>query len=221
MDFGDIANRLNRRLYRREHRRNLQKWWDDGGDYKYRFDYELDRDSLALDLGGYEGQWASDLYSKYRCHILVFEPVSIFVDQIREKFRGNEDIEVYPFGLGAATRRETIYIGGAGSSTYRKRANAEEIQIVDVKEWFSKNEVTSVQLMKINIEGGEFELLERMVETGIIEAVDNIQVQFHNISFDSARRMESIQRRMERTHMPTYQYKFVWENWTRKHNGVN
>jgi len=221
MDFGELANRLNRRLHRREHRRNLQKWWDDGGDYKYRFDYELDRDSLALDLGGYEGQWASDLYSKYRCHILVFEPVSVFVDRITERFRKNEDIKVYPFGLGAATKRETIYIRGAGSSSYRKRASAEEIQIVDVKDWFSRNEVTSVQLMKINIEGGEFELLERMVETGIIEAVDNIQVQFHNISFDSARRMESIQRRMERTHMPTYQYKFVWENWTRKHNGVN
>ena len=35
-------------------------------------------------------------------------------------------------------------------------------------------------LMKINIEGGEFELLERLLETRLISRIENIQVQFHN-----------------------------------------
>ena len=45
---------------------------------------------------------------------------------------------------------------------------------------------------------------------------ENIQVQFHNIAVESARRMERIQKAMEITHQPTYQYKFVWENWVLK-----
>jgi FkbM family methyltransferase len=194
----------------------VRRWWDEGGDYKYRFDYDLNRDSVVMDLGGYEGQWASDIYSRYRCRILVFEPVSSFANRIRERFRRNEDIAVFQYGLGSESRTETMYVRGAGSSTFRKRADAEEIRIVDAKSWFEENDVDSVQLMKINIEGGEFELLERLIETGLTERIVDIQVQFHNVAVDSTRRMESIQRKLQTTHGPTYQFKFVWENWTRK-----
>lgn len=216
MNFDGIANRLNRRRYRRKHREILRQWWDDGGDSRFRFDYELDGQSLVMDLGGYEGQWASDIYSRYRCPIMIFEPVGVFAGRIAERFRKNEDIQVFNCGLGAVSRTETIYLHGAGSSTYRKRSNAEEIQIEDVKEWFDEHGISSVQLMKINIEGGEYELLKRLIETGLIESVENIQVQFHNVAVDSSRRMEAIQRDMARTHAPTYQYRFVWENWKRK-----
>ena len=215
MAFEDLVNRLARRRYRREHRKILQQWWDDGGDYRYRFDYGLDRESLVMDLGGYEGQWSSDLYSRHRCRILIFEPVSAFATRITERFSKNDDIQVLQYGLGATSRRETIYLHGAGSSTHRKRSESERIQIYDVKAWFDENKIAPVHLMKINIEGGEFELLERMIETKLIESIENIQVQFHNIAVDSADRMERIQKGMQRTHSPTYQYRFVWENWTR------
>ena len=216
MSFGAIAHRLNKKWRKRKQRKIVKRWWDDGGDYKLRFNYDLNKDSLVLDLGGYEGQWASDLFSRYRCRIAIFEPVSTFASRITERFQKNEAVEVFQCGLGGATKAETIHICGAGSSTYRKKSNTEEIRIIDVREWFSENHIESIQLMKINIEGGEFELLERLIETRLIESIDNIQVQFHNIALDSARRMESIQRGMERTHVPTYQYRFVWENWTRR-----
>ena len=80
---------------------------------------------------------------------------------------------------------------------------------------FEEHGIESVQLMKINIEGGEYELLERLVETGLIARVDDIQVQFHNFAADAAARMEQLQRAMRATHTPTYQYRFVWENWRR------
>ena len=67
--------------------------------------------------------------------------------------------------------------------------------------------------MKINIEGGEFELLERLIQTGLISRIKNIQVQFHNIAVESTKRMEKIHQGMYKTHQPTFQYKFVWENW--------
>lgn len=39
--------------------------------------------------------------------------------------------------------------------------------------------IDDIGLMKINIEGGEYELLERMIELGIINKVKDIQIQFH------------------------------------------
>jgi hypothetical protein len=41
VDLERIRNRINKKLYRREHRRNVKKWWGEGGDARFRFDYEL------------------------------------------------------------------------------------------------------------------------------------------------------------------------------------
>jgi len=218
MGFDALADRLNKRLYRRQYRKMVKKWWEDGGDRRFRYDYPLDRSSFVMDLGGYQGQWASDLYSRHRCRISVFEPVERFAAALGERFENNEDIEVFQFGLGASSRSETIYIHGAGSSTYRKRTEAEKIRIVDIKQWFDDYGIDSVALMKINIEGGEYDLLDRMIDTGLIESIGNVQVQFHNFTVDATRRMEHVLKGLEKTHTPTYQYRFVWENWARNGN---
>jgi hypothetical protein len=69
--------------------------------------------------------------------------------------------------------------------------------------------------MKVNIEGGEYELLERLIDTDLVRAIGDIQVQFHNFWPEAASRMENVQNGLRRTHTPTYQYRFVWENWRR------
>jgi len=63
---------------------------------------------------------------------------------------------------------------------------------------------------------GEYELLEKLIETGLIGIFENVQVQFHDVAPDSHSRMERIQKALGKTHTPTYQYEFVWENWTRR-----
>lgn len=195
--------------------RTFAKWWADGGDDKLRFDYELDERSLVIDLGGYRGQWASDLFSRYGCKIEVFEPVSEFADSIRKRFAKNGNIRVYQYGLGGASRTETISLSADGSSLFGESPERAEIRIVDVADWFAEERIASVTLLKINIEGGEYELLERLIETGLIKNIENIQVQFHEVQSNSAARMKLIQQRLAETHTPTYQYRFVWENWKR------
>lgn len=216
MGLASAIERFRTRADRRAYRAMVRQWYADGGDERFRFDYELTADSLAIDLGGYRGQWASDLFSRFQCRILIFEPVSDFAKNIRKRFEHNDKIRVFECALGASERTELIQIAGAGSSIHkRKRSATQTIQIIDVKNWFEDNAIDSVQLMKINIEGGEFELLERMLDTRLLQMIENIQVQFHNIAPDSADRMAAIQHSLRETHHPTYQYPFVWENWTR------
>lgn len=205
-------NRFERRNFS-SHQLMVRKWFADGGDSKFRFNYDLDDESIVLDLGGYRGQWASDLYSRYRCNIFIFEPVGYFVEQIRARFKKNNQIEIFPYGIGGKTRSEKIHISGDGSSIFGTSKTVEDIKIVDVKEWINKKKIGKIDLAKINIEGGEYELLERLIETNMIGVIKNIQVQFHNISHSSCYQMEQIQKELRKTHVPTYQYKFVWENW--------
>ncbi len=216
MSFNKLVQRWRHRARRKAYREMVRRWNNDGGDNRFRFDYELRPDSIVLDLGGYEGQWASDLYARQRCRIVIFEPVTKFAEQIKSRFAKNPDIEVVPFALGSNERTETISIAGASSSAYKAKAETTTIRFLDFKQWLDTQEFSSIALMKINIEGGEYELLERIIEAGLADRIENIQVQFHNFVANAKSRMAQIQGALAVTHLPTYQYEFVWENWQRK-----
>ena len=216
-----LARSMKDRFFPSEHQLMVRKWWADGGDYAFRFNYELDENSVVLDIGGYHGQWASDLFARYRCPIFIFEPVTSFADRIRDRYRRNDRIQVFPYGLGGSSRRVEMNLADDGSSIFGKSGKNESIDIVDVAEWMEKRlkSGSPIDLMKINIEGGEYELLDRLIETGLITRIRNIQVQFHQVSPHSLRHMEKIQTAMMNSHQPTYQYAFVWENWKRRDLG--
>jgi GT2 family glycosyltransferase len=74
----------------------------------------------------------------------------------------------------------------------------------------------SVDLLVLQMHGGEYELLERLIEADRVRTIKNIQVKFDDSVPDARARMRSIQKKLRETHSPTYQYEFVWENWERK-----
>lgn len=216
--FNRKGSKLRQKYFPTPQELMVRKWHADGGDYVLRFNYDLNDQSIVLDLGGYEGQWASDLFARYQCPIFIFEPVAAFANRIRNRFAKNEKIQVHQYGLGGVSRSEEISIAGDGSSVFGKSRNKETIEIVDISGWIENNLNTdqSIDLMKINVEGGEYELLDRLIETHLVDRIKNIQVQFHQVMPDSAARMERIQSQLMKTHKPTYQYTFVWENWKQK-----
>jgi FkbM family methyltransferase len=203
-------------MFPTEHDREISRWWSTGGDEKFRYDYELNSDSFVIDLGGYKGQWASDIYSRYNCRLLIFEPVKVFAEKIKERFRRNPKIEVYCLGLGKNRRKDVIFLDDDGSSTHKNSKKREAIEIEDAVEFFEKKKIMNVDLMKVNIEGGEYELMPRLLESGLVKRIKNIQIQFHYIGQESDVYMREICKELEKTHTPTYQYKYVWENWVRR-----
>lgn len=214
--FKRLQRRLQKKFFPTERDRIMRQWREARGDEKLRLEYDLTRDSVVFDMGGFEGNWAHDIHQRYGCRVLVFEPVQSYAAAIKNRFAGNPAIEVFACGLAGRTRREKIGICSDGSSVFRAAEQTEEIELVDAAEWFTQHPTPRIALMKLNIEGGEYELLERLITAGVIGRIDNIQVQFHDIAPDSATRMAAIQQRLQETHTPTYQFKFVWENWRRK-----
>lgn len=211
-----VTNKLRFTFFPTKQELIVKKWRSDHGDEVLRLNYELNEKSVVVDAGGFEGQWASDIFSKYLCKIYVFEPVLKFYNDIVKRFEKNNSISIIQCGLGGETRLENINISGSSSSTYKKSDRYEEIKIIDFKQWYEDANLDIIDLMKINIEGGEYELLERIIDTRVVQRINNIQVQFHKISNDSQKRMQAIQEKLESTHRLTYQYPFIWENWTKK-----
>jgi FkbM family methyltransferase len=191
-------------------------WFKDNGDRTLRLEYDLSDSSIVLDLGGYEGQWASDIFSMYCCCIHVFEPVEGFASKIEKRFAKNSKILVHRYGLSNLNKKSQIFIDGDSSSTFKSDNDSEEINLVKAIDFIKEHHIHSVDLMKINIEGGEYDLLEHLLNNGLIENITNIQVQFHDFVPNAENRMIKIQQELEKTHFLTYQYSFVWENWKRK-----
>jgi FkbM family methyltransferase len=204
---------LKRALSRFIENPEVARWYSDRGDKTKRIFYELTEDSLVFDLGGYMGDWSSDIFSICSPKIFIFEPVPEFVDIIRKRFEKNKRISVYPFGLGDKTENVKLSINGPGSSMFMSGGKGITVEIRDVVKFMDNNNIALVDLMKINIEGEEYNLLNRLIDSGYVNRIKNIQVQFHDFMPDSERRMVAIQNKLKRTHVLTYQYRFVWENW--------
>lgn len=200
-----------------ERDKQARAWIAAGHDRTLRLDYDLREQSVVFDLGGYEGQWTSDIYSRYRCTVVVFEPVRAFAQQIRQRFERNPSIEVFTFGLSNEDRSERIVLAENASSTGRHLdGTTEQIELVDVQRFVRERDLGAIDLMKVNIEGGEYDLLDRLIDTGLIEMITDLQVQFHDFAPGAARRMHAIQVRLAETHAQTYGVEFVWENWHRR-----
>lgn len=190
-------------------------WFKTNGDKTLRLDYDLNPSSLVIDVGGYEGQWASDIFAKYCCNTIIFEPVKEFYEKIKERFSKNEKVAVYDVGLSNKSEETKISLLDDSSSLFKNNSRSESVKTVNSSDFLKEKNINNIDLMKINIEGGEYELLENLISNGFIKKVKNIQVQFHDFVPNAKERMIKIQKELEKTHHLTYQYEFVWENWER------
>ena len=192
-------------------------WFAVKGDETLRLDYDLNEDAVVFDLGGYKGEFAAKIYEKYQSHIHVFEPVPSFYNTIRDTFNDNDKVIAYPYGLAANDGELQISLTEDASSVFVQSDESQTIQLKSITDFIKIHQITTIDLIKINIEGGEYEVLESLLAHDFIKNIKNIQVQFHDfIVENAAERMKKIQDELSKTHKLTYQYEFVWENWERK-----
>jgi FkbM family methyltransferase len=188
-------------------------WFRDRGDETLKFDYDLSSDSVVFDLGGYEGDWTAEISARYGSQVHVFEPVPAYYERLSSRFAGNKAIHTYPFGLADADKVVEVSLEGLASSAYRGAQDTVAVELREADAFLRQQAVDGVHLMTINIEGGEYDLLDHLLATGWVPRIRDLQVQFHDVFPDAEARMKRIQASLSETHYLTFQYPFVWENW--------
>jgi FkbM family methyltransferase len=192
------------------------RWNTENGDNTHRLNYKLTENSIVFDLGGYKGEWSEQIINRYNSYIYIFEPVKEFYNIIFEKFKNNDKVKVYHFGLGDIDTTSQISLDGDASSHILKNTNnLETIKIVSINKFIKDNNINNIDLIKINIESAEYVLLESLIETNNLDKFNNIQVQFHTFIPDCVERRDSIRNYLSKTHKLTYDFTFIWENWER------
>jgi len=194
---------------------NVEIWNGVDGDFTHRLDYDLSEDAVVFDVGGYMGDWAASIYARHTCNIYIFEPVSSLHKRMVNRFKGNGKFKLFNIGLGKKTRDEYVATIGDESSFYLESSSSEIARVVNVSEFIEAHGIKEIDLFKLNIEGGEYEVIPRLIESGDINKVKNLQIQFHYWIENSDKMITKIRQKLARTHTQTYSYDYVWENWER------
>lgn len=193
-----------------------------------RYEYDLAPSSVVIDCGGYEGNFAKIIAEKYGCTVHVLEPVKRFRDSMHRGPR----IGVHPYGVAAVTREATFHVAGDSSGEWTHGLpNTETVKLLAISDVLGGLAPNGCDLLKLNIEGAEFEVLESLLSHGLIigkepnargvcpsmNHIRDLQVQFHHgLVPDSEARYEAIAAGLSLTHELTWRHPWVWENWRRK-----
>lgn len=193
----------------------LAKWYKDRGDKTLRLDYPLNQASVVLDVGGYVGDYADEIYKKFGCHIYLFEPVPRFYDECVKRFSNNPAIVCLNYGLAAQPGWFEMSLK-ENESSFKKVIDGcvrQKAEVRSVTEVVAKLGIEKIDLIKINIEGGEFDLLPAIIDSGLVKRIKYIQVQFHNFDSSATEARSHIRSLLEKTHREMWNYEFVWESW--------
>jgi len=203
---------------RRDRQRKSQpgeygRFWRDGGN-ELLYDLPVTTGSLVIDAGGYEGEWSAGMISRYGCKCQIFEPAPAYIRHCEEYFKNNTLVHIYKAALGGADRKARFTLLANGTSEFRGDNSAQQfdVDVFDVAKIFSDAN-TTVACFKMNIEGGEYEVLERMLETDNLKHCDSLLIQFHRQPDGYEDRYKDIVNALTKTHVRSWCYEMVWEKW--------
>ena len=181
---------------------------------------ELGPDSIVIDVGAYTGMWAQHMIDRYDPVIYAFEPNPQSFAKLAARAAANPKLHALSYGIGAEDATVEFTLNGTGSSMFEaRREHADvprvQVEIAAVDRVWRELPFDNVDLMKINIEGAEFPLLEKMIESDLLGKVGTFMVQFHEWHPGAYGRRRRIREALSKTHRLEWDYHFVWEKWVR------
>jgi FkbM family methyltransferase len=190
------------------HPENTRRGNETGLEYmRYEQDY-LQPGDTVLDLGAYEGEFARKINDKYGCHVICVEPTSAITGLQR-----NDSFTV--INKACATYNGKMRFGGQYyyTSAYQDGYSWRDFDCFDIATLFNRE----YGLVKINIEGYEYDLLRYLLEGDLISLCRVLQIQFHFISGrDSVSEYRAIYDKLLETHQLQWCCDFVWEQWKKR-----
>ena len=175
--------------------------------------FDLDADATVLDFGGYVGNWSAKILALYGCNIHIFEPVPEYIHELRLRFGQDPRVQIHPFAVGLSARTEVFNVAKDGTGQFAQ-GSRQPVSFVaaDLLDDFLP---PSVNLAAINIEGGEYELIEALDGAGRLGSIQDVVIQFHAVPNrrEAERKRNDSRLRLQQTHNLCWSYDFVWEYW--------
>ena len=171
-------------------------------------------------FGGYLGNSVQDWLNRVSgSHVNVFEPIPAFAKKLEERFIGR-NVVVHAFGIGAKVEERQFKLLGDATffSSLDRDVVGNHVASAEKVLFKSATDVAlllpeDIGVMEINIEGGEYELISLLSETGILGRTNFLFVQFHEVGEGTKASIRSSRALLEETHEMVWSYELVWELW--------
>ena len=153
----------------------------------------LPRGAIALDCGANVGDVTAKLAR--RCSLVVaFEPSPVAFHALQRRVGSRRNVRLVHAAVGAADGTRRLYdhesagtdpLGAsAGSSLHPSKLNVNErdwttVTVLDLDRVVA-NLTSPPDLLKLDVEGTEIEILERLIDTGRLETIPNVVVEMHD-----------------------------------------
>jgi len=190
----------------------IQKYLQDGGDERFLWSLPLITDDIVVEVGGFTGVFSQAIINRYQIKLFVLEPIKKYYELLSAKFSERENIKILNYGLGKSGYAD-FGLSDAGTGIFSKSDKKETVTLKSLEEFITDIGVSRIDILMINIEGGEYELLPQLLRSSYIERVRNLCIQFHLIKDSSIAEREDIRKNLNKTHEEVFSYPFVWERW--------
>lgn len=189
-----------------------QRFLRDGGNQLLVEGFNLGKQSQAVDIGGYLGGWSQKIRDIYGCDICIVEPVPIFFEQIKRRFECCDNVKIFPYLISAQTGTKHLFFSNDGTGFFAdgRSVSVESRSVSDFVGFIGRD---IIDLLMINIEGGEYELLDLFIEHGVIDRTKHLLIQFHQVAEVSPAEHEVLQLAVSKSHKLVFDYPYVWQRW--------
>ena len=127
-------------------------------------------------------------------------------------------MEVRPEASGGSVRSARFSVDRLASSEFGVAgADAVDANVLDAHELVVRRSARfgEVACLKLNREGGGYEVLERLVDGGSIARCRSLSVQWPPQPAGWADRRDRMAMKLRGTHRPAWQFPMFWEKWIR------
>lgn len=181
-----------------------------------RYEYDLTPESVVVDCGAYKGEFTKEIVKRYGCRVIAFEPCVDFYLGICSLEKLLPKVLVFHLAVSDENGLMRLNVRGDSTGQFRLSDDHEICGKVDLAPFLAELNITSIDLLKLNIEGEEYAVLEKLVDSGNVSRFKNILVQFHDCVPLSGERYSVLSDRLRFTHEMTWGSPFLWENWRLK-----
>ena len=159
---------------------------------------ELAPNTLCIDCGANVGD-VTQLMLMQGCRVIAFEPNSVAFHELSERFEGIADVQCIPKGVYETHSHLQLFSpdqkdidplkSSVSSSIYADKKNvstatSEIVELVDIA-GVIEAQSDPIALIKIDIEGAEYRVLKRIIETDNAQKIGRILVEEHYLKIPS------------------------------------
>jgi N-acetylglucosaminyldiphosphoundecaprenol N-acetyl-beta-D-mannosaminyltransferase len=175
---------------------------------------KLDDNAIIMDVGAYTGFFTEVLALRNpEAKIMAYEPVSEFHDKAKLRLMNYPNVYLKKYGLAASRRSVQFHFEGDATRSSAADGGQKAI-VVEVQDIFDEIK-SDIDFMTMNIEGGEYEILERLITTGSIKSIKELQIQFHFYEKNHEDLYNIVTQNLAHTHKRVWVVDRLWEHWVK------